>query len=245
MSIARNFFKLTCSVAVSLSIAYSAAANASVYSITDDFSTAANPNGAWTYGWLNTLGGTFTAYSETFNATAGGTVGVWHDPTVYTFGAPSVWNNSTSLAYSAGTVNYASGWAGFHPGQSGEFSDFRFTAQTSGSYAVSMDFQGADFAGQTSTDVHIRTAGGDVFSSLINGFGDSSRRSYDGIVFLNAGEFLDIAVGRGSNGTFWYDSTALRGTIGAVPEPETLALMLAGLGLTAVMGRRRKEPTAR
>ena len=42
--------------------------------------------------------------------------------------------------------------------------------------------------------------------------------------------------GQGSDGNGWYG-----GTIAAVPEPETYAMMLAGLGLIGFVGMRRRE----
>ena len=231
------------SMAVAVLALWIGQAQASTFSITDDFSATANPNGAWSYGWLNGLGGTFTGYTASLSATAGGTIQSWHDPATYSLGEPSVWNNSSSSAYITGSVNYSAGWAGFHPGQHNQMSDFRFTAQTAGTYAVTFDFQGADVVGTTS-DVHVYTGGNDLFSANVIGYGDSTRKSFSSMLFLNAGQTIDIAVGYGPNGSYFYDSTAVRGTIAdvttPVPEPETYAMMLAGLGLLGVMACRRK-----
>ena len=220
-------------------IVMSGVASASTYSVTGDFSASSNPNGVWTYGWLTQLGGAFTQYTVQASGSAGGTVQVWHDPTVYSYGTPSLWNNSSGSAYVSSTVSYSTGWAGFHPGPSNEMSDFRFTAPTAAAYAIAFDFQGADVVG-TTTDVHIYSNGGDLFSAAINGFGDATRRSFAGTVYMNAGQTLDIAVGYG-NGALWYDSTAVRGTIAAVPEPESYAMLLAGLGLLGLAARRKKR----
>ncbi len=240
---------IKCSMAVAVLALWIGQAQANTFSITDDFSATANPNGAWSYGWLNGLGGTFTGYTAPLSATAGGTVQSWHDPATYSLGAPSVWNNSSISAYITGTVNYSAGWAGFHPGYQNQMSDFRFMAQTAGTYAVAFDFQGADVVGTTS-DVHVYTGGNDIFSANIFGYGDSTRKSFSSMLFLNAGQTIDIAVGYGSNGSYFYDSTAVRGTIAtvpviaAVPEPETYAMMLAGLGLLGTVARRRKQKLA-
>lgn len=228
--------------ALTLSSAASASTpvvSASNYSVTGDFSATTNPNGAWTYGWLDHLGGVFTQYTVPGSATAGGTIQTWHDPAVYYLGTPSVWNNSSASAFVSGTVNYSAGWAGFHPGPENQMSDFRFTAVSAGTYALAFDFQGADVDG-TSTDVHVYSGGGDLFSASIVGYGDATRKSFSGTVFLNAGQTVDIAVGYATN-SLWNDSTAVRGTIAAVPEPETYALMIAGLGLLGFAARRRQQ----
>ena len=234
--------RLSMTVAVA-AFALSGAASAATYSITDDFSATTNPNSAWTYGWLTELGGTFTTYTAPDSTSAGGTIQTWHDPAIYYLGTPSVWNNASSSAFATGSVVYSAGWAGFHPGPENQMSDFRFTAQTAGTYTVAFDFQGADIYG-TSTDVHVYTGSRDLFSANINGYGDATRKSFSGTVFLNAGQTVDIAVGYGT-GSLWNDSTAVRGSIAAaVPEPETYALLLAGLALMGGIARRRKAKQA-
>ncbi|MCZ8176921.1 MAG: PEP-CTERM sorting domain-containing protein, partial [Burkholderiaceae bacterium] len=55
---------------------------------------------------------------------------------------------------------------------------------------------------------------------------------------LNAGQSLSFAVGRGTN-DYSRDSTGLTATVTAVPEPGTVALMLAGMGVVASVARRR------
>ena len=59
-----------------------------------------------------------------------------------------------------------------------------------------------------------------------------------GTVNLNAGQSLSFAVERGTNDYSW-DSTGLTATVTAVPEPGTVALMLAGMGVVASVARRR------
>ena len=57
--------------------------------------------------------------------------------------------------------------------------------------------------------------------------------------FLTAGATLDVEVGNNGNKNF--DSTGLTFTVTAVPEPETAALMLAGLAAVGFVAKRRKS----
>jgi len=109
------------------------------------------------------------------------------------------------------------GWAGFHPGPSGETSDFRFTAPSAGRYSFAFSFEGADTVG-TNTDVHIYTRGQDLFSATINGFGPASLQTFSGTVSLATGQVVDIGVGFATNQNYLFDLTAVQGTIAAVPE---------------------------
>src|SRR5262245_54435439 len=50
-----------------------------VYDVSRDFSATANPAGAWSYGWLGTLNGTFglTSYPKSFSADNGVPISGW------------------------------------------------------------------------------------------------------------------------------------------------------------------------
>lgn len=124
-------------------------------------------------------------------------------------------------------------------------------APTAGTYNLSFDFQSADTAAFNTRGVVIYTNATSIFSATIQGSADPddpalSRMSFSGSVFLNSGQTVDIAVNRGPDGVYFNDSTALRGTItlAAIPEPETYAMLLAGLGLLGFAARRRKQAEA-
>ncbi|MEG1118645.1 MAG: FxDxF family PEP-CTERM protein, partial [Janthinobacterium sp.] len=46
------------------------------------------------------------------------------------------------------------------------------------------------------------------------------------------------------NANHYFNATNVSGYVSAVPEPETYAMLLAGLGLVGFMARRRKNKSA-
>ncbi|MEJ2406273.1 MAG: PEP-CTERM sorting domain-containing protein, partial [Candidatus Thiodiazotropha sp.] len=240
MNLNRNKALLTTAIIVCVSFGSSASA----YSITDDFTTSQNPNGVWTYGWLDSLGGAFTTYDQLTTETFGSTISIWKDSSSPggRGDAPAIAINSSGATYTgwAGTHVFQTGWAAFHPGINGYISDYRFTAPDAGIYNIAFDFEGADSwtYGPTSTQVFIRTNTDILYSEFITGSGYQSRRSFSGTVSLSEGQVLDIGVMDGGNG-FYNDLTAIRGRIAAVPVPGTYAMMLAGLGVIGGVARRR------
>ena len=77
------------------------------------------------------------------------------------------------------------------------------------------------------------------FSSFVS-TGDGNRSA----VIDLAGALLDagikVAISAGDQGNFLSDSTGLAVTIAAVPEPETLALMLASVLMVSFIAKRRQ-----
>ena len=207
----------------------------------NDFNASTNPSGAWSYGWTSTLGGAFTAFS--ING-AGYGVDQW-------WGANGsvVFHNPTSGALSPwGTIYAEPGALAAHPGSQGELAVVRWTAQSSGSYTVNAGFYGISQSGQTTTtDVHVLKNGVSSFDGLVEGHWANEKVRVGPSVLnfsLNAGDNVDFVVGYGSNGNYYCDSTRLDATITAVPEPETYAMLLAGLGLVGAIARRRKGAQA-
>jgi len=59
-------------------------------------------------------------------------------------------------------------------------------------------------------------------------------------ISLAAGDTIDFAVGYGANGDYFFDSTGINATVGAVPEPATAALLLGGVLAVLQAARRRR-----
>jgi hypothetical protein len=216
------------------------AAHATGYSVTGDFSTASNPNGVWSYGYITPSTGVFTAYTANGQPQFG-TLPSWYSPSLGV--DPVVAVNNTASTYTFDSFHLLSGWALFHPGPNDQQSDFRFTAPVSGSYTFNFSFQGADSVGPTTTDVIISSGNTTYYSQDINSF--EILHTFNGTLALTGGQTIDIKVddsGSPSDTNYFFDSTMLKGTITAssvaTPEPATLGLLLTGL---AGLGFRRRH----
>jgi hypothetical protein len=213
------------------------AAYATTFSLAGDFSTASNPNGVWSYGYITPSTGAFTAYTGNGNP-AFGPLPSWYSPSLGI--DPVLAVNNTTSTYTFSTLTVLPGWAVFHPGPNDQQSDFRFTAPAGGNYAFNLSFQGADSVGPTSTQVLITSGGNTYYSQAINSF--ETPFAFNGTLALTAGQVVDIKVD--DSGNYLFDSTMLRGTITSaamapVPEPATGTLFALGLAVTGLMLRKK------
>ena len=227
-----TFTMLLCLVVVALPHA------ALAYDVSADFSTSANPNSVWSYGWSTTLGSAFNLDTSNTTAAYGLTgLGGWFSGQSAE-GVPDVLRNNT-----ANPILLAP-FTNFQPGQltlnmfQTTYSVVRWTAPSTGQFSIAATFSAVSTIGGT-TDVHVQRNGVSIFDSAVNGF--PSPTSYTGTVNLVSGDHIDFAVGFGSNGNDHEDTTALGATIVAVPEPGTLALVSTALGcLLPLRFRKRK-----
>jgi hypothetical protein len=208
-----------------------ASAHAVVYDATADFHTASNSGSVWSYGYsAGASGYSFTAFDAA--STLANTVG-WSAANYNTYGTPGAWiNTSNSALYGA-----APGQLSLHAGPFayGDSAILRFTAAQTGDYKVVGQFFAGDFREQSGSVV----LGGQIDNPLkyFAATTDSSTFALQSL-HLTAGQTLDFVVG--NNGNFYNGTTPLSVTISAVPEPETYAMMLAGLCLAGVVARRKR-----
>jgi hypothetical protein len=209
---------------------------------------------AWQYGVYagNQLNGAFQAFdlnSPSYSINGG-----------YKYFSPSgtgqtIGQNITgSVLYPSGTIYAAPGTLNVHPSSVGGYAVVRWTAEQAGAYDVAGGFYGISMAGaRTSTDVHILKNGASLFDGLVEGHwaNENFRVGPAGALHLqlSVGDTLDFAVGYGSNHSWGWDSTrvdaVITGNLAApIPEPETYAMLLAGLGVLGFVGRRRRLHTA-
>jgi hypothetical protein len=238
--------KLLLGALVALAFAGNSFASFIVYDAKTDFTTANVSdavNAPWSYGYSNvSVGGTMTNFTagNYFNDANGFGLSLNPAPN-YT---PGVFKtNRNNWPYSGAP----SGMFAMHSGQSdaSQYSVLRFTAQTAGLYNLDVKWFAGDSnplgnpnpsAGRVSIFVN---QNGTTLQSAINTLTGGTYVS-PGTISLNAGEFLELRVGRGNDG-YTYDTTPVEMTVTAVPEPSTLACvggLVAGL---SVLSRRRRQ----
>lgn len=189
-------------LAVLACFAVSIPAIATTWNLASDYSTTANPNGAWSYGWAS-------------NTNNGYTFGLYNICHLYSNMpcwdisqgvCPGLIYNNTGQVQTYGCCSIQPGEAGFHPGSSGETSIYRFTSPASRNYKVGATFYGLS---GTCKDVHIiKNRAGGLFDQQIW----NSSAYYDGIVSLSSGDTLDFVLGNG-DGNYNSDSTTVSATI--------------------------------
>ena len=188
-----------------------------IWDVNADFSnTNGNPNGDWSYGWVN--GSSFQAYSS--NATDGNGSIFWLGD-VGSDRTPDIWKNYGAPIHGVGT-----GQLSLHPGPDGEMSVAQWTAPA--------DWSGGDAAVQC--QFFLGDSGKMQVGIFKNGNWSSPLWSA-----LDSGEFtLSVPVVAGDTidfgvyGGYSYGNTPLEATITAAPEPSTFALL--GIGAISLLG---------
>jgi hypothetical protein len=193
-------------------------ASAQLYDAAADFSLSSNPNGAWRYGFSETLGSAFLLDTANKSDPAG-IVDAWLGNR-WQDGNPVVSHNRTNTTVALSTVVWQPYQLIQHPGPSGEISVLRWTAPTSGQYRIDAGFIGQDVVG-TTTDVHVLLNDVSLFDGAVDGYQNAT--SFTSTRILSAGDRVDFAVGVGSDGSFGFDSTGVSARLTAVPAPAAVS----------------------
>jgi hypothetical protein len=194
------------------------------WDLTADYKTTANANGAWSYGWEQTLNAALNLYDASQGTQ-------WYSSTHHSGDfTPTIWMNDSS----GRLYGVAPGEVAMHPGWDNSFSVSRWISPIAGTVTVSGYF-GAGDGGSMSYYI------ADNGSTLQQWTSEPSTKNFSFTTTVSAGETLDFIVGVPIGGGYGYGTTPIAVTItAAVPEPESYAMLLAGLGLMAAVARQRK-----
>jgi hypothetical protein len=225
-----RLFRIALFVALAtLVLAGVALADTNSWDVTADFSiTNGNPNGVWSYGYMNTDFTGFTLFTRK---------GMYHAPD---FINPA-WDNPGNTAgiwkNNSGLTGYGvpQGWLSLHPGSSYQPCVARWTAPTglSGTISIVGEFLAGDGG---KMKVAVRKSGTEIMYALDNGkFNLTQNISSNEIVTI---DFM-------AYGGYAYGNTPLTAKISrvqAVPEPATLlgfGLPMLMIGLGKLRGLRK------
>ncbi len=173
-----------------------------VFDVSEGFSAGSNPNAPWAYGWVGSLGGSFTLLTVPHISTvdSGAKIPSWQ----LTSGqAPVVCKNVSNATLTAGQRiglgRAKEVW--FNPGENGQPENFgvigllrRATAFIRLRLHIWPVYSGSP---QGDTDFHVLKNGVELFGRFL---APSDTASYSNTVALNSGDMVDFAIGRGSDG---------------------------------------------
>jgi len=110
------------------------------------------------------------------------------------------------------------GEIGMEGSNNGQYSVLRFTVPKAGKYRIKVVFEGVHVRLST-TDVHVLLNYTHLFDNVIEGYGGDPSfhatvgahpsTTFENEISLQKGEMLYFAVGYGTNGTFYNDTTGL------------------------------------
>jgi len=208
-------FKKILAAAAGLALSSGAMAGTLSFNSDTEFSGTQGAGG-WTYGFYATPGiaSTFTQFAS-YDAGSASQPAWWQESATH---AP--W----TLLWSTG--GHPDATNGTH------WAVRRWTSTVDGTLNLGAQFQAENFG---STNVHILVGGTDVFTA--NNLPTLQTTAWTG--HIGNGTTVDFAIDPA--GVQDGDSTRFtaQGYVTAVPEPESYALMLAGLGVVSAVARRR------
>jgi len=178
------------------------------YHLSNDFSSTNNPNKVWSYGFLNNQGVEFKLLNKSKNFNGSPDEIAWW---IANTSNPSICKNPTDKDISFTTVSISPHSVAFHPGPNGENAVIRWTAPKNGTYLINAIAKGIDYVGPTTSEVSILHNNQMIWNVLINNYNEPNAFSKKLLVSL--GDFVDFTCEFGSNGDYYYDTTAIDITI--------------------------------
>lgn len=184
-----------------------------------DYSPVANPNTPWKYGWIQS-GPISSSYLEGGNPAQGALFpkpaqasGNFHaymgtPPTAQVIFNPSSTQRLVSGLLEVNPLQFA-----LNPSSDGSYAVLRWTAPSSGRFAVSATFFGAHANVPATSDVHVLHNSDNLFDSVVNDFqGDG--KSFTSTISVAAGDTVDWIVG--GNGVSSGDHTGLVASVALI-----------------------------
>jgi hypothetical protein len=235
-----RFATLFAATALVAAAGSSAAGAATVY----NFADFQNP--VFKYGF-GVTGFTFTPFSTIHADNCRGVSGFACATSPSSFDFPVIGVNTTAAPLSFETVLLPTNTLLFHPDNGGTDAVLAFTAPTAGDYEFAGTFSRLDTVptggnGVITIEAATGNYGGGlspIFTQAIPNGAYGSGFTFKNRLTLNAGQ--SVFFGVNNNGEYTFDSTGLTGTITAVPEPATWAMMIGGFGLVGAAMRRRQR----
>lgn len=202
--------------ASAIAMTTSAFAGASSFDSGAEFS-GTQGTGGWTYGYYTTAGdaNSFTQFTS-FDS----------------LNAPQWWQESATKA--PWTLLWDTG--GHPDSASDHWAVRRWTSTTAGNLNMGIQYQAE---GSGDTLVHVIVDGTELFSNTST----TNLQTWDTTsAQVNVGSFVDFAIS--ANGSDVGDSTRFTAqgfVVSSVPEPESYAMLLAGMGVVGAIARRRNR----
>lgn len=175
-----------------------------VYDLAGDFSFAANPQGAWSYGYAGAPGAEFHPYASKRISDEG--FSLWYGTTDnYT---PGLLKNETGAPYTNTThsITWAAGDITLHPGRNGACSVARWTAPAGGAVTFSATFTLID-AQAEDVDIHVLQNNESLYAGTLAGYMGTQTFDQTGPLTVASGDTIDFVVGYGPGGSFLNDTT--------------------------------------
>jgi hypothetical protein len=210
------------------------------YDLRNNVSTNSNPNGAWSYGWQNTLGGPLTlfTYPGTAYADNGVRVVYWQKNS---YEPATVFHNpsSSTATWDGGQGIYPPGTTWFRGGIEGRednYSVIRFAipAGAEGAYRLETAVRSyLDGWLSGDTDFHVLQNGTEIFGEFL---APRSGTGYTNILALMPGDTIDFVAGRGADNRHYASGLKIEASFYAETNPSPPVILAPPVDKTVTEG---------